>query len=81
MVLTSFTQEPLYVSIVDGVITDTALTSVARVVSACVRSGLDSRTRKHETGRVLARSPMSPSGRRAWRSGPMRVVDGAELVG
>jgi len=29
-------------SIVDGVITDTALTSVARVVSACVRSGLDS---------------------------------------
>lgn len=29
-------------SIVDGVITDTAITSVARVVSACVRSGLDS---------------------------------------
>ncbi len=28
-------------SIVDGVITDTAITSVARVVSACVRSGLD----------------------------------------
>ena len=28
-------------SIVDGVITDTAVTSVARVVSACVRSGLD----------------------------------------
>jgi hypothetical protein len=30
-------------SIVDGVITDTAITSVARIVSACVRSGLDSR--------------------------------------
>lgn len=29
-------------SIVDGVITDSATTSVARVVSACVRSGLDS---------------------------------------
>lgn len=29
-------------SIVDGVITDTAITSVARVVSACVRAGLDS---------------------------------------
>ncbi len=29
-------------SIVDGVITDTAVTSVARVASACVRSGLDS---------------------------------------
>ena len=29
-------------SIVDGVITDTAVTSVARVVSACLRSGLDS---------------------------------------
>ena len=28
-------------SIVDGVITDSAVTSVARVVSACVRSGLD----------------------------------------
>jgi len=29
-------------SIVDGVITDTAISSVARVVSACVRAGLDS---------------------------------------
>ncbi|QDT06739.1 hypothetical protein K227x_51550 [Rubripirellula lacrimiformis] len=29
-------------SLVDGVITDTGVTSVARVVSACVRSGLDS---------------------------------------
>lgn len=29
-------------SIVDGVITDASVTSVARVVSACVRSGLDS---------------------------------------
>lgn len=29
-------------SIVDGVITDTAITSLARVVSACVRAGLDS---------------------------------------
>ena len=28
-------------SIVDGVITDTAITSLARVVSACIRSGLD----------------------------------------
>ncbi|MFK8114560.1 MAG: DUF4332 domain-containing protein [Rubripirellula sp.] len=36
-------------SIVDGVITDSAATSVARVVSACVRSGLDS----HETYRSL----------------------------
>ncbi|MDA8746437.1 hypothetical protein N9N28_17575, partial [Rubripirellula amarantea] len=29
-------------SIVDGVITDTSVTSVSRVVSACIRSGLDS---------------------------------------
>jgi hypothetical protein len=29
-------------TLVDGIVTDTAVTSVARVVSACVRSGLDS---------------------------------------
>ncbi len=34
-------------SIVDGVVTDTAVTSVARVVSACVRSGLDSHEAYH----------------------------------
>ena len=39
-------------SIVDGVITDTAVTSVQRVVSACIRSGLDS----PETYRDLALS-------------------------
>ena len=38
-------------SIVDGVITDTALTSVARVVSACIRSGLDETASYPSSGR------------------------------
>ncbi|TWU40827.1 DUF4332 domain-containing protein [Novipirellula artificiosorum] len=60
-------------SIIDGVITDTSITNVARVVSACIRSGLDA----PETYRSVS---MDGSGRYFVRDGytddPQQLDDG-----